>query len=103
MWRRKTREPKEKPLELGENQQQTQPTRHGEYRNRTQVTEVGGERISAVPPMLPKNATEVISPLMMVIVGPECHLFQFVLFFLVFISMILKLQLKETFCLLLHV
>ena len=38
---RKPGEPREKPSEQGENQQQTQPTRGGEYGNRTRITEVG--------------------------------------------------------------
>ena len=51
---RKPGEPGEKPSEQqGENQQQTQPTRDGEYGNRTRVTEAGGERLTTAPTMLP--------------------------------------------------
>ena len=35
-----------KPWELGENQQQTQPTRDNEYGDRTRVAEMGGKRLS---------------------------------------------------------
>ena len=49
---RKTRKLGGKPKEQGDNQQQTPPTSDGEYRNRTRVTEVGGERLSTVPPVL---------------------------------------------------
>ena len=41
---RKTREPEGKPLEQGENQQQTQPTYDSGPRLRTRARLVGGER-----------------------------------------------------------
>ena len=49
---RKTGEPREKPSQQEENQQQSQPTRDGEYGNRTRVTEVRSERSSTAPTML---------------------------------------------------
>ena len=44
--------PREKASEQGEHKQQTQATWDGEYGNRTRVSEVGGEPLSTMPPVL---------------------------------------------------